>query len=59
MKTQRIKKLTVKTSKETGYDYLEAKKVKKVLDALIDSYEALERRVEGLEPKKWTQEVSV
>lgn len=37
MKTQRIKNLTVKTSKDTGYFYLEAKKVKKAIDALIDA----------------------
>jgi len=49
MKTQRIKKITVKTSKETGYFYLEANKVKKAIDALIDAHEALERRVGNIQ----------
>ena len=40
-----MKKLTVKTSKQTGYKYLDALKVKKVTDALIDAHEALSKSI--------------
>ena len=44
----KIKKLIIKTSKDTGYDYLRAKSVKKAVDALIDAQEAQGKAIEWI-----------